>query len=144
MPEYGREYWEKHQKNRKLTPRQLLEIAKGHIEREEAVFAQSNSYCFVDTNAVTTAMFGFYYHGAVLPRLAQLADACQRRYDVVIVCGDDIPYADTWDRSGDVARRIFQKQILADLQMRKTRFEVVTGSVEERVAAVRQILARFA
>lgn len=27
----------------------------------------------------------------------------------------DIPYDDTWDRSGDVNRRIFQKPIVSDL-----------------------------
>lgn len=140
MPEYGREYWEKHQRDRKLSPRQLLEIAKGHREREEVAFRHSNRYCFVDTNAVTTAMFGLYYHGMILPRLAALADECQRRYDVVIVCGDDIPYDDTWDRSGEVARRIFQKQILADLKMRRTHFHLVTGSIEARIASVQRIL----
>jgi len=37
MPEYGREYWEKHQVNRRLSGEQLLEIAEGHLEREEAL-----------------------------------------------------------------------------------------------------------
>jgi len=31
MPEYGREYWEKHQVNRRLSLQQLVEIAKGHL-----------------------------------------------------------------------------------------------------------------
>lgn len=35
MPEYGREYWEKNQVERKLTLKQLVEIAEGHMEREE-------------------------------------------------------------------------------------------------------------
>ncbi len=36
MPEYGREYWEKNQKDRRLTSEQLVEIAEGHIQREDA------------------------------------------------------------------------------------------------------------
>ena len=32
MPEYGREYWEQHQVDRRLTKRQLLEIAEGHLD----------------------------------------------------------------------------------------------------------------
>jgi len=140
MAEYGREYWEHHQHDRRLTPRQLLEIAKGHIVREEIAFQQAEKYCFIDTNALTTAMFGMSYHGYVLPRVASLADACQRRYDVFLLCADDIPYDDTWDRSGEVSRRIFQKQIRADLQMRHIPFTVVTGTLEDRVAQVRRLL----
>jgi NadR type nicotinamide-nucleotide adenylyltransferase len=30
LPEYGREYWETHQVDRRLTPEQLVEIADGH------------------------------------------------------------------------------------------------------------------
>ena len=140
MPEYGREYWEHHQHDRRLSPRQLLEIAKGHRVREEAAFQQAEKYCFIDTNALTTAMFGMSYHGYVLPSVAALADACQRRYDVFLLCADDIPYDDTWDRSGEVSRRIFQKQIRADLQMRHIPFTVVTGTLEDRVAQVRRLL----
>ena len=51
MPEYGREYWEKHQVERRLDPEQLVEIAMGHLEREDALLAQSNRYLFTDTNA---------------------------------------------------------------------------------------------
>ena len=49
MPEYGREYWEKYQVNRRLSGEQLLEIAEGHLEREEALLQQANQYLFTDT-----------------------------------------------------------------------------------------------
>lgn len=75
MPEYGREYWEQHQVNRRLTPAQLVEIAKGHLQREAALFYQAHQYLFVDTNAITTYMFALSYHGRVLPRLAELGAA---------------------------------------------------------------------
>jgi len=101
MPEYGREYWEKHQVDRRLSAEQLVEIAEGHVEREDALLAQSNRYLFTDTNAITTATFARYYHGTVSPRLAELA---AQRYDLVFVCDIDIPYDDTWDRSGEVNR----------------------------------------
>jgi HTH-type transcriptional repressor of NAD biosynthesis genes len=143
MPEYGREYWDKHQQHRQLSHRQLLEIAKGHIVREDALWAQANRYCFVDTNALTTAMFSQYYHGAVSPKLATLAANCVGRYDVTLVCGDDIPYDDTWDRSGEVARTIFQKQIIADLTMRHIPYQLISGDIPTRIAQVAQILAQL-
>ena len=143
MPEYGREYWDKHQQHRQLSHRQLLEIAKGHIVREDALWAQANRYCFVDTSALTTAMFSQYYHGAVSPKLATLAANCVGRYDVTLVCGDDIPYDDTWDRSGEVARTIFQKQIIADLTMRHVPYHLINGDIPTRIAQVAQILAQL-
>jgi hypothetical protein len=33
MPEYGREYWARHQVNRRLTAAQLVELAEGHLAR---------------------------------------------------------------------------------------------------------------
>lgn len=96
MPEYGREYWEKHAVDRRLSPLQLVEIAEVHRAREDALALQARGYLFVDTNAITTFMFGVAYHGHALPRLEELAAAAETRYDLVFLCGDEIPYADTW------------------------------------------------
>lgn len=142
MPEYGREYWEQHQVERRLTPAQLVAIAEGHLVREDALLAQANRFLFTDTNALTTAMFAQAYHGAVAPRLAALALAAHTRYDLLVVCDTDIPYDDTWDRSGDLDRQVFQKQILADLHERKLPYLLVRGDLDARVAQVAAVLAR--
>lgn len=76
MPEYGREYWETHQVDRRLSLEQLEDIAVGHLEREEAHLAQANRYLFTDTNALTTYRFSLYYHGNATPYLAELANRC--------------------------------------------------------------------
>lgn len=143
MPEYGREYWETHQIERRLSPEQLVEIAEGHLAREDARLGQADRYLFTDTNAMTTYIFSLYYHGYALPRLADLAMMAMSRYDLVLVCDTDIPYDDTWDRSGDGNRQLFQRQILADLHMRKTPYLVLTGDLATRMATVKQVLARF-
>lgn len=143
MPEYGREYWERHQVERRLTPEQLAELAEGHLEREDRLLAEARRVLFVDTNAITTYMFAQSYHGAALPRLASLADEAARRYDLVFLCGDDIPYDDTWDRSGDVQRRTFQKQIAADLVRRRVPFIPLAGGLEERAQQVDRVLRRY-
>lgn len=64
-------------------------------------------------------------------------------YDLVFVCGDDIPYDDTQDRSGVAKRSVFQKQIIADLIQRKIPFFLLTGSLEVRIDRVKTILARY-
>ena len=95
MPEYGREYWEKHQVNRRLSLEQLVEIASEHLNREEALLYQANQYLFTDTNAITTYIFSLYYHNTAEGQLAELANRAASRYDLVFVCDVDIPYDDT-------------------------------------------------
>lgn len=141
MPEYGREYWEQHQQNRRLTPAQLVEIAEGHLEHEEQLLCEANGYLFTDTNAITTWMFAHAYHGMADARLDALAQAAATRYDLVFVCDTDIPYEDTWDRSGEVERLVFQKQICADLRQRRLPFFLLRGTVEERAATVQRIVS---
>jgi HTH-type transcriptional regulator, transcriptional repressor of NAD biosynthesis genes len=143
MPEYGREYWETHQVNRRLTLKQLEEIAEGHLERENKRLLNANGYLFVDTNAITTYMFSLSYHGTATPRLTELAVRAACRYDLVFLCDVDIPYDDTWDRSGDTNRLSFQKQIVSDLTVRKLPYFVLRGDIEARVKRVEAILGKY-
>jgi nicotinamide riboside kinase len=76
-------------------------------------------------------------------RLAELADRAARRYDLTFVCGTDIPYADTWDRSGAADRAAFQRQVLQDLARHRVPYILLHGSLDERVAQVRADLEGF-
>lgn len=143
MPEYGREYWDQHQQDRRLTPEQLVDLAEGHREREDALVLQANHYLFVDTDATTTHMFSLYYHGDAPPRLRQLAAETLQRYDLFFLCEDDIPYDNTWDRSGKANRTIFQQQIRADLLARRIPFISLFGSLEERQKQVSDVLENY-
>lgn len=143
MPEYGREYWEKNQVNRRLTIDQLLEIAEGHIEQEEKLIFEANNYLFTDTNAITTYMFSLYYHGSAHPKLVKLAKKAEKRYDLVFLCDTDIPYDDTWDRSGEMNRQYFQEKIIQDLRSRKLPYFILSGDLEQRIKVVDHILKSY-
>ncbi len=143
MPEYGREYWDKHQVKRRLSLEQLVEIADGHLEREENLLYQANQYLFTDTNVLTTFIFSLYYHQKASPKLIKLANSLTVRYDLVFLCDTDIPYDDTWDRSGDVNRQTFQKRIIGDLLARKIPYFTLSGDLETRVSKVKSILDKF-
>ena len=143
MPEYGREYWETHQAERKLSLEQLVDIAVEHLTREYEHLYEANQYLFTDTNSITTYMFSLYYPQSALNKLIELANSAQSRYDLVFLCDVDIPYADTWDRSGDVRRKIFQKQIVGDLLARKIPYIILRGDLETRGAKVREVLRKF-
>lgn len=140
MPEYGRTFWEENQVNRRLTPGQLVTIAEKHLELEDQCLLESNRFLFVDTSALTTYHFALDYHGSALPELERLAALSERRYDYVFLCGDDIPYEDTWDRSGEVRRAEFQQRLRQDLDRRGVIYKELTGDLETRANRVLEVI----
>ncbi len=61
----------------------------------------------------------------------------------LFLCDTDIPYDDTWDRSGDMNRKTFQKQIIADLNVRKIPYFILSGDIEKRVETVKAVLSKY-
>lgn len=143
MPEYGRAYWEQHQNERRLSLSQLLEIAVEHQRREDTLLMNANRYLFVDTDATTTLQFSYYYHANAHPELLELAAQARERYDICFLCEPDIPYDDTWDRSGDVNRQEMQRRIESDLLARRRPFYRLRGSLEQRCQQVERVLRQF-
>lgn len=143
MPEYGRAYWMQHQVGRRLSPEQLVELASEHAVREDALVLEADRVLFCDTNALTTYVFAHAYHGAALPGLERLAAGCATRYDLTFVCGDEIPYDATWDRSGEGDRRVMQRRLAAELAVRRVPHLVLRGDVGVRAATVGRVLSRF-
>ena len=136
VPEYGREYWLEHQVERRLTAKQLLHIATVQEQWEIDYAANAKDYLICDTNAFTTWHFALHYHDDALPELADMAERCWQRYDLVVLCDDDIPYDDTWERSGDANRAEFQQFNREYLAKHKIPHIVVSGPVEQRAAKV--------
>lgn len=97
----------------------------------------------MDTNAITTYMYAIDYHDTAPKLLTQLALENAQRYDIFFLCDDDIPYDDTWDRSGDQKRKVFHKQIIADLHERRIPYIILRGSLEQRIKIVDKTLAEF-
>ena len=140
MPEYGRNYWARFNKNRRLTLEQLDTIALTHRTMMLKKVNDANKYLFVDTDASTTQIFAKYYHGESTPILHNLTRLSRLDYDYVFLCDDDIPYEDTKDRSGEANRDLFQRQIKADLFFRRIRFAEISGSLASRIYQVERIL----
>jgi nicotinamide riboside kinase len=49
-----------------------------------------------------------------------------------VLCDDDIPYDDTWERSGDVNRHDFQMFNRQYLKKHGIKHILVSGSIEQR------------
>lgn len=140
MLEYGRKCWEKNNIKRLLTPQQLLFIAPEQHRQEDVSLAQCNEFLFVDTNALTTWHFAQGYHGSVRPELSKLADESKNRFGFVFLCGDEIPYEDTWEGPRGVKRHEFQAFITQQLQVRGIQYTYLNGSVEARLKTIIDVL----
>ena len=140
MHELGKQYWIDNQLNRRLTQKQLLEIAQLHILGEDKNMEKAKEFLFTDTNSITTYMFALDYYGQVDAELTELARQAEHRYDHFFVCDIDIPYEDTWERSGEVYRTQFQQVILDDLAIRGIKYIILSGDIQTRVAKVLSIL----
>ena len=127
----------------RITLEAFDEIVLGHLEREDQAILAADRYCFIDTNAITTYMFSLDYHGRATPLLTRIANENARRYDLFFLCEDDIPYDDTWDRSGDQKRHVFHRQIIADLEARRIPYIPLKGSLEARMEQVDRVLETY-
>jgi NadR type nicotinamide-nucleotide adenylyltransferase len=143
MPEYGAEFWLENQKNRRITLEQFEEIAPEHNRREAELVLKSREFLFCDTCPITTYVFAKDYHGHAGPILTDCAKAAEKNYDLFFLCDIDIPYDDTWDRSGEQKRKWFQRQIIGDLKERKIPYITLSGDLASRIEKVEYILSRF-
>jgi nicotinamide riboside kinase len=88
-------------------------------------------------------MYALDYHGRAPKLLTRLALENASRYDLFFLCEDDIPYDDTWDRSGPGKREVFHRQTVADLLARKIPYIPLRGTLEERMEQVDRVLKDF-
>ncbi|MEO8693965.1 MAG: AAA family ATPase [Acidimicrobiales bacterium] len=139
VAEYGRVHYEEH--GGRLDLRDYVTIAERHRENEDEAALQAHRWLFVDTNAIATMFFSHYYDRDSLAALRLLADDCRTRYRHVIVCDDDIDFEQDGWRDNELWRARMQGMVLHDLAVRGIGYRVVSGSLDERVAQVKAILA---
>jgi len=142
VPEIGRFVWE--EKNGQLSVDDYLDIAVQHREAEDKAQTRASRYMFVDTNALTTLLLGccFGHLPVAPPELLRYAEECKGRYAYHFVCADDIPFEQDGVRENEAWRTRIQKLVLEDLAARGIDYTIVSGTVEERAAQVRRVLAR--
>jgi HTH-type transcriptional regulator, transcriptional repressor of NAD biosynthesis genes len=144
VTEYGREHYEK--KGGILELEDYVYIARKHRELEDTarlrmLGTNKSRYLFVDTNALTTLFFSYYYNQGGLLTLHMLANECKGRYHHVFVCADDIPFEQDGWRDNEIWRARMQGMVLHDLDSRGIHYTILRGSLEERVEQVKTVLA---
>lgn len=139
VPEYLREFVDARQ--RVPVEADQIHIARTQLAREEAAVAQARRYLFCDTTPLMTAVYSRHYFHGVDAQLAALAAA--HAYDITLVCTPDIPWVpDGLQRESEDVSGIINGILSEELAARAIRYTLVSGSTEQRLTKVEQLLGQ--
>ena len=116
---------------------EYVTICREHVALEERAAREAERFVFVDTNAITTQQYAFFFFGECPPEVQAYADRCRQRYAHVFVCAPDVPFDQDGTRVHPQVQQYQDGAIRNDLTIRGIPYTVVGGTVAERVAAVR-------
>jgi len=129
VPEYSREYLEKY--GAQYDAEDVLRIAKGQLEREEAAARQINDLLFCDTDMLVVKIWCEVVFGSCPPWIDKQFK--EHRYDLTLLCYPDIPWqADPLRENPENREELFQLYKNA-LDKQGIPFKVVKGMGEARL-----------
>lgn len=140
VPEYSREYLEALGRN--YNQDDLLEIAKGQLEREYAIAEDANHFLICDTNTLVVKIWAEVRFGRAQNWIER--QFLEKPYQLYILCGHegiDWEYDDLRENPDD---RIELYDLYKKALVRAGKqFIEVEGTVEERIAKIKKILKRM-
>ncbi|MCC3156873.1 AAA family ATPase [Hymenobacter sp. 15J16-1T3B] len=134
VAEYGRTLWEA--QGGHLAFDDLLRIAERHRALEDEALPQARHWLLSDTNAVTTLWYSYAYFGRATEALHALAAECRSRYAHTFVCAPDFPFEQDGTRAPAAQQLLQQHTQLMLLDVLGIPYQLLTGSVADRVAQV--------
>ncbi|WGG52194.1 ATP-binding protein [Rugamonas sp. DEMB1] len=139
VPEYLREFVDT--EARVPAAADQFPIARTQLAREEGAAARANTYLFCDTTPLMTAVYSRHYFLGIDPQLAVLADQHRDHYDLTLVTAPDIPWVpEGLQRECEQVSRIISGLLMEELAARSIPYQMVAGSVDQRVAGVAALL----
>ncbi|GAB3825005.1 AAA family ATPase [Hymenobacter jeollabukensis] len=138
VAEYGRTLWE--EQGGQLAYADLLRIARQHRALEDQALPRARHWLLSDTNAVTTLWYSYAYFGRAEAALHALAAECRTRYAHTFVCAPDFPFEQDGTRAPAAQQPLQQHTQLMLLDVLGIPYQLLTGSVDERVRQVQAAL----
>ncbi|WP_312316038.1 AAA family ATPase [Stenotrophomonas sp.] len=133
--EFGREHWEA--KDGALQYDDLLHIAQVQVRREETLAATAHRWLVCDTTPLTTLLYCQDMFGRADTALHAMAD---RPYAHLFLCAPDFPFVQDGTRRDDAFRHAQHDAYIAWLRQRQRPFTLLTGSLQQRVEKVLDML----
>jgi HTH-type transcriptional regulator, transcriptional repressor of NAD biosynthesis genes len=140
-PEYGRPYTELgRDRDREWTSEEFTHIARMQCWYEDCLATGARRLLFCDTDAFTTALFHEVYLGEPTHGFDELV---QRRYDLYVVCGLDVPWRHDGIREFEAQRRWMHDRYVERARASGSPWLLVEGPQEERLEEASRAVARI-
>ena len=136
VPEYARRSLD--ELNRPYTEAALSHIARGQAEREAAAARRAQRWLFCDTGMLAIKVWSEYKYGRCHPWI--LEQLHRSRYELVFLCGIDIPWTPDPQRENPNEREELYRIFQHELKELNWPYRALWGSPEERIAKVRHFI----
>jgi HTH-type transcriptional regulator, transcriptional repressor of NAD biosynthesis genes len=131
VAEYGREYTAPMERvSQQISPHDFLAIAAEHARRVEAAARLANRILFLDTEALTTAVWSEWYLGSCEDVLWQRVD--RQTHDLHLLLRPDLPWEDDGTREFPERRRRHFDRLKEELDRRRWPYVIIGGEGDAR------------
>jgi HTH-type transcriptional repressor of NAD biosynthesis genes len=130
VKEYGREYFVG--LKRPLNIKDIEIIAEGQLALEEKGLKNANKLLFCDTELFVTKIWSEIYFGKCPEWIIE--KALEKRYDLYLLMGIDIPWVDDGTREFPQLRSFHFELIKNELEDRHLSFVYISGDFKSRIA----------
>jgi len=132
-PEYGRPYTQiGRPHDAPWTSWEFTHIARMHCWYEDFLATLAHRVVFSDTDAFTTAVFHELYLGVPA---TEFDDLLNRTYDLLVVCGLDVPWRHDGVREFEEQRRWMHERYVEHARASGGPWLLVEGPLERRIGA---------
>ncbi len=138
VEEYGRTYTEPMELPYVLTQRDMECIALSHIIEVDKYDLNAKKFLFVDTEAITTKIFGELYVDPNFESKSIELMIKAQKYDHYFLLENDIPYINDGTRLPEECREYSNKRLKEELKKHKIPYISISGSYEERFESIKK------
>lgn len=139
VPEFAREYLEN--LGRPYEQADLIKIARGQVQRENAIAQHATRFVFCDTTLLVIKIWSEFKYNACDPEILHLMQ--QQNYDLHLLTDIDLPWEDDPLREHPHKRQELFDLYKAELKKANISFQIIRGEYADRraaaIAAVEQI-----
>ncbi|MEZ4720566.1 MAG: ATP-binding protein [Flavobacteriales bacterium] len=140
VPEYSREYLEALGRN--YNQDDLLEIAKGQLEKEYAIAEDANHFLICDTNTLVVKIWAEVRFGRAQNWIER--QFLEKPYQLYVLCGHEGIHWEYDDLRENPDDRVELYELYKKALVRAGKqFIEVEGTVDERIAKIKKILKRM-
>lgn len=138
-PEYGRLYFDA--RPGPCTPEDLLAIARGQYALQEEAARRANRLLIMDTDILTTMIFGERFFGAAEDELQQMARS--EKTHLYLLADNDVPFVPDSQRESGHLREWFKERYIREFEERGLPYRIFGGDYAAREEQAAALIAEF-